>query len=141
MGVLIGINAFGWPAQPPTLPAVLGFVLFAAVTSTFYFGKLAPVFLTMNGVLESHLVRAFPLAGALLGIAVIAASLYGKTLGFLSLEDFYENGKTRLSGLAVAAFLNLLLLLAFSVLAWFLFPVLPNATQLQEILPLQGLGV
>ncbi len=141
MGVIIGTQ-FSLPAiDTPGLLAVMGFVVLSALLSVLYFGKLSPVFVVGMGVLESSLVQGFPIAGLLLGICTIAAALYGKTLGQLALDDFYENAQTRLPGLTLAAFLNFLLILCFSILVWFLFGVLPNAHQFSQWLPLAGLGV
>ncbi len=141
LGVLIGTQIAFWPPELPTLFTILGFVLLGGMSSIFYFGKLAGVFLLMLGILESYLVKAYPVAGILLGICTIGAGLYGKIVGDLALEDFYEHGQTRLPGLSVAAFLNLLLILAFAILVWYLFPILPSAGQLAQWLPLSGLGV
>lgn len=141
LGVLIGTQIAFWPPELPTLFTILGFVLLAGMSSVFYFGKMAPLFLLIFGILQSYLVKAYPLAGVLLGICTIGASLYGKILGDLALEDFYEHGQTRLPGLSVAAFLNLLLILAFSILVWYLFTILPSANQLAQWPTLAGLGV
>lgn len=141
LGVLIGIEAFRFPGELPTLVAVWGFLLLAGLASTFYFGKVAPVILLGTGLLESGLIHAYPLAGMLLGIATIGAGMYGRTLGALALDDFYENGQTRLPGFTLAAMINFLLILGFGVIVWYLFAILPDARTLAQWLPLAGLGV
>ncbi len=135
----------GWYALPgneaPSFIMIVGFIILAALSSVFYFGKISPIAVFALGVFQNPYFWNYPLATLLLGLCTIAAALYGKTLGNLALNDFYENGETRLPGYTVAAFLDVGLILVFSLVVWFLYSVLPNTEQLAAWLPLASLGV
>jgi hypothetical protein len=116
VGALIGTQLFPAEIQTPTLLAVLGFVLAAGIFSTFYFGKLAWIFVGIIAALQSPFVLASPLAGGLWGLCVIASAMYGKALGEYGLDDIFQQGKTRLPAMSLAALLNALLIFGFAVL-------------------------
>ncbi len=140
-GLFIGTQTIAATQEIPSLITVLGFIIIAGLSTILFFGKLSPVFVLLLGVMESSYFAAFPLATLLLGVCTLFGALYGKTLGNLALDDFYEGGQTHLPGYTVAAFLNFLLIAGFSILVWFLFSVLPNAVQLAQWFPLAGWGV
>ncbi len=140
-GVFIGMQTLAGTNEIPTLLTVAGLIIIAGLSTILFFGKLSPIFVFILGVIESAYFLNYPLATLLLGVCTIAAGLYGKTLGDLALDDFYEGGNTHLPGLTLAAFLNFLLIAAFAILGWFLFTVLPNSEQLLQWFPLTGWGV
>lgn len=140
-GVLAGTQVYSAGNEIPSLIVIIGFMVIAALSSVLYFGKISPIFVFALGIIQNTHVIHYPIAGLLLGVCTIASALYGKTLGDLALDDFYEEGQTRLPGFALAAFLNFLLILAFAILVWFLFSILPNAEQLLSLVPLAGWGV
>lgn len=125
----------------PSLLVIIGFVLMGFFAGWLYFGKLSPVLIGIVGFMEAGWVFAFPIAGLLLGICTVASGVYGKTLGFLTLEDIYESANTRLPGFLIAALVNLAIILGCGIVVWYLFPLLPNAEALKNWLPLAGLGV
>lgn len=127
--------------ESPSLLAVLGYVFLGMLAGVLFFGKLTPVFLAFIGGLMSGWIISFPFFGILWSIPVIGAAMYGRALGALILDDFFEQGKTRLNGYVIAALLNVLLLVIFSILVWFLFPLLPNQHVIQEWVSLQGFPV
>ena len=142
LGAFIGLSFLSLgETTPPSLIAVFGFVLFALLSGTFYFGKIAPLFTLILAMLQSAWLPTFPVSTLLLGVSTIGASLYGRTLGELALTDLYENAQTRLPGLTLAALLNFLLILGFTLVVWCLFTILPSGAQFQHWFPFQGLGV
>ncbi|MBM3282596.1 MAG: hypothetical protein FJY86_04650 [Candidatus Diapherotrites archaeon] len=141
VGVLAGTQIYSAGNEAPNLILILGFMVVAALSSVLYFGKLSPMFVFVLGIIQNPYFWNYPLATLLLGACTIFSALYGKTLGDLALNDFYEGGQTHLPGYALAAFLNFLLILVFSILVWFLFSVLPNTTQLVKWFPIAGWGV
>ncbi|MEK6970238.1 MAG: hypothetical protein AABW68_00925, partial [archaeon] len=128
-------------AEVPSLLVVMGFLFMGFFSGWMFFGKLSPILLAVVGFMEGSWVFAFPIAGVLLGICTIAAGLYGKTLGYLALEDVYENAQTRLPGYLLAALINLAIILGCGIVVGYLFPLLPDAGMIKEWLPLAGLGV
>ncbi len=140
-GILLGVQSTAPASSIPTLITLIGFMVIAALTSVLYFGKLSALTTFFLGIAQAGLFLTFPLSGILLGACTIASSLYGRTLGDLALDDFYENGNTHLPGYTFAAFLNFLLIVIFVLVVWFLFPILPNAEQLIQWFPLIGWGV
>lgn len=141
VGVLIGIQFFPVEIQAPTLLAVVGFVIAAGLFSTFYFGKLAWIFVGIIAALQAPFILASPLAGVLWGLCVIASAMYGKALGGFGLEDIFQQGQTRLPSMSLAALLNAILILVFAVLVAFVWPILPTLPQLLQLIPLRGFGV
>jgi hypothetical protein len=128
-------------AELPSLFLVFGFLLMGFFSGWMFFGKLSPLLIAVVGFMQAGWVFAFPIAGMLLGICTIAAGLYGKTLGYLALEDIYANAQTRLPGYLMAALINLGIIVGCGVVVWYLFPLLPDAQRLSQWLPLAGLGV
>ncbi|QQR93110.1 MAG: hypothetical protein IPJ89_02630 [Candidatus Iainarchaeum archaeon] len=141
LGAIIGAQLFPVELQIPTLLAVIGFVLAAGIFSTFYFGKLAWVFVGLLAALQAPFVLASPLAGLLWGLCVIASAMYGKALGGFGLEDIYQQGQTRLPSMSLAALLNAALILIFATIIAFVWPVLPTLPQLIQLIPIRGFGV
>lgn len=141
VGGIIGSQLFPVELQIPTLLAVIGFVLAAGIFSTFYFGKLAWIFVGIIAALQAPFVLASPLAGLLWGLCVIASAMYGKALGEFGLEDIYQQGQTRLPSMSLAAFLNAALILIFATIIAFVWPVLPTLPQLIQLIPIRGFGV
>jgi hypothetical protein len=141
VGVGVGTQTYSSGVEIPSLLTIIGFLVIAALSSVLYFGKISPIFVFALGVVQNSYFIHYPLATLLLGVCTIAAALYGKTLGNLALDDFYEGGQTRLPGFSLAAFLNFLLILAFAILVWFLYSILPSAQQLAQWFPLAGWGV
>ena len=141
LGAIVGALFFLPELQVPTLLAVIGFVLAAGIFSTFYFGKLAWVFVGMIAALQAPFVIASPLPGLLWGLCTIASAMYGKALGGFGLEDIFQQGQTRLPAMALAALLNLLLILFFAALVAFVWPILPTLPQLIQLIPIRGFGV
>ncbi len=142
IGLAMGLS-YLTPAETiaPSLIAVFGLVLFALLSGTFYFGRIATLFVLILAMIESVWFPVFPVSTILLGVCTMGAALYGKTLGELALTDLYENAQTRLPGLTLAAFLNFLLILGFTIIVWYLFTILPSGEQFQHWFPFQGLGV
>lgn len=128
-------------ANLPSFFVVFGFLLMGFFSGWMYFGKLAPILLAIVGFMQAPWFFSFPLAGLFLGICTIAAGLYGKTLGYLALEDIYANAQTRLPGYLLAALINLAIIVGCGIVVWYLFPLLPDAQLLSKWLPLAGLGV
>jgi hypothetical protein len=128
-------------ADLPSFFVVFGFLLMGFFSGWMFFGKLAPILLAVVGFMQAAWVFTFPLAGLFLGICTIAAGLYGKTLGYLALEDIYANAQTRLPGYVMAALINLGIIVGCGMVVWYLFPLLPDAALLSKWLPLAGLGV
>lgn len=140
-GILLGVQSTVPANSVPPLITLIGFMVIAALTSVLYFGKLSALTTFFLGIAQAGLFLTFPLSAILLGACTVASSLYGRTLGDLALDDFYENGNTHLPGYTFAAFLNFLLIVIFILIVWFLFPILPNAAQLIQWFPLIGWGV
>lgn len=141
VGVLAGAQIYSAGSEVPNLILIIGFMVVAALSSVLYFGKLSPMFVFFLGVIQNPYFLNYPLSTLLLGACTVFSALYGKTLGDLALNDFYEGGQTHLPGFTLAAFLNFLLILVFSILVWFLFTVLPTTQQLLRWFPLAGWGV
>jgi hypothetical protein len=137
VGISLGFNI----GESPSITAVLGFVILGALSGMLFFGRTAEIFILGIGFVQAGLTRAFPIPSLLLGLCVIASVIYGKTLGEWALEDFLSQGKTRLPQMALAAFLNLLLILGFAILVWFLWELFPRASDIGLYLPIGGLGV
>lgn len=141
LGTIVGIIFFLPELQAPTQLAVMGFVLAAGIFSTFYFGKLAWVFVGLIAALQAPFVIASPLPGLLWGLCTIASGMYGKALGGFGLEDIFQQGQTRLPAMALAALVNLILILFFAVIVSFVWPTLPTLPQLIQLIPIRGFGV
>lgn len=140
-GILVGGSFLAGETSVPTLVTIIGFMVVAGVSSILYFGKISPIIVFALGILQNGYFWNYPLATLLLGLCTIASALYGKTLGSLALDDFYEGGQTHLPGFTLAALLNFLLILIFSWVVSFLFGVLPTAAQLGTWFPIAGWGV
>lgn len=141
VGVGVGTQTYSSGAGVPSLFTIIGFLVIAAVSSVLYFGKISPIVVFVLGAAQNSYFIHYPLATLLLGVCMIAAAVFGKTLGNLALDDFYEGGQTRLPGYSLAALLNFLLILTFAILVWFLYTVLPSTAQLAQWFPLAGWGV
>ncbi|MDP2666582.1 MAG: hypothetical protein Q8P05_03720 [Candidatus Diapherotrites archaeon] len=141
MGVFLGTQVVTYSLDPPTLLAILGLILVSAGLGTLFFGIMGWLFLFLLGMLLSPLVSVFPISGNLLGVSLVAAILFGKTLGGFALEDIYENGQVRLPNYAIAAGYDVVYVLAFGLLVWALWHAFPDMETLRRILPLAGLGV
>ncbi len=142
LGIVIGSQLFAYEVtNAPTYYTVIGFVMMAGLLSLFYFGRMAWAFVGLVGVLHASFIIASPLAGVLWGICVIAAGLYGKALGEMGLEDFFQHQQTRLPSMSLAAALNLVLILVFAILVAFVWDALPTSAELLRYIPLRGLGV
>ncbi|MFH0970392.1 MAG: hypothetical protein V1776_02945 [Candidatus Diapherotrites archaeon] len=142
---IVGVMAARLGSVPavdiPALMVIIGFIIAGFFSGWLFFGRLTPLLIMGIGFWQSGWVHAFPVAGLLLGVCTIAAGIYGKTLGDLTLVDIYSNAQTRLPGLMVAAFLNLGFIVLCSIVVWYLFGILPNAEQMEKWLPFAGLGV